>query len=231
MRAMVGVRVWGRHRGHRPAHSERDQFAGGYAGHSLVLDRRLLKSIQDCIPVPQLNRFVPVDGAIYVCEYIYGLSCVLICDRISSIAFRLFDIDASNSCRPVLQIQEYATRHVIPVPYPCSRIGLFTERYMHLEGRDTPVYHQTYLPSCAQRPSRPHPPTAKTRASFHEFVELVQREYQRGTITSDQQEGLIRLAACSFLEAMLAKNVESKFCEIGEILTRVEEQVEDLFSH
>ena len=172
MRAMVGVRVWGRHRGHRPAHSERDQFAGGYAGHSLVLDRRLLKSIQDCIPVPQLNRFVPVDGAIYVCEYIYGLSCVLICDRISSIAFRLFDIDASNSCRPVLQIQEYATRHVIPVPYPCSRIGLFTERYMHLEGRDTPVYHQTYLPSCAQRPSRPPPPLPRPAQVFTSLSSL-----------------------------------------------------------
>ena len=115
-------------------------------------------------------------------------------------------------------------------PYSCSRVGLFTERYMHLEGRGTPVYHQTYLPSCAQRPSRPQPSNDKARASFHEFIELVQREYQRGTITSHQREDLIRLATRGFLEATLAKTVEGKFCEFEEVLAQVEEQFETLFS-
>ena len=92
------------------------------------------------------------------------------------------------------------------------------------------MYQRTYLPSCAQRPSRSLPSTDKTRARFRKFVELVQSEYEQGTITSDQREDLIRLATCTFLEATLVKNVGGKFCEIGEMLARVEEQIESHFS-
>jgi len=92
------------------------------------------------------------------------------------------------------------------------------------------VYRQMYLPFCAQRLSRPLPSTDKTRAYFRKFVELVQSEYQQGTITSDQREDLIRLATGSFLEATLVKNVGGKFCELGEMLARVEEQIESHFS-